>query len=91
MDDLMDKGRTGSIGENLSSSGVNVPFKGGNSLFTGGNNKFIGGKYPSIGERVTEKRTRTVNCIKPHRSPQTSFLPHLNFPSIYLINIFFSF
>lgn len=31
------------------------------TFFTGENNRFIGGKDPSIGERVTEKRTRTVN------------------------------
>jgi hypothetical protein len=48
----------GSIGENLSSSGEN-------SIFTGVNNRFIGGKDPSIGERITEKRTRIVNHINP--------------------------
>jgi hypothetical protein len=74
----------GSIGENLSSSG-------GNSIFTGVNNRFIGGKTPSIGERVTEKKNTYRKPYKPHRSSQPSFLPHLNFPSIYLIIIFFSF
>ncbi|OOE12854.1 hypothetical protein UN64_12455 [Fictibacillus arsenicus] len=76
--------KNGSIGEKLSSSG-------GNSIFTGVNNRFIDGKDTSIGERVTEKRTRTVNPYKPHRSPQPIILLHLNFLSIYLIRIFFSF
>jgi hypothetical protein len=57
----------GSIGENLSSSGKNT-------IFIGVNNRFIGGKDPSIGERVTEKRTRTINHISP-----TDLLSHAFF------------
>jgi hypothetical protein len=79
----MDEGRTVLIGENLSTSG-------GNSIFTGENNTFIGGKDLSFGERVTEKRTRTVKTYKPHRSSSANLSSTPEF-SKYFFNKYFLF